>query len=42
MPDVSTQANYELQYSMYGHVNKLAEAEAEGIKEAGGTCDFYQ
>jgi len=27
---------------MYGHVHKLAEAEAAGIKEAGGTCDLYQ
>lgn len=26
---------------MYGHVQKLAEAEAAGIKEAGGTCDLY-
>ncbi|KAK5001036.1 flavodoxin-like fold protein, partial [Elasticomyces elasticus] len=29
-------------YSMYGHVQRLAEAEAAGIREAGGTCDFYQ
>ncbi|KAF7845936.1 hypothetical protein BT93_L5914 [Corymbia citriodora subsp. variegata] len=29
-------------YSMYGHVQKLAEAEAAGIKEAGGSCDLYQ
>jgi len=29
-------------YSMYGHIHKLAEAEAEGIRAAGGVCDFYQ
>lgn len=29
-------------YSMYGHISKLAEAEAEGIKAAGGTVDLYQ
>lgn len=29
-------------YSMYGHIQKLAEAEAAGIKEAGGTCDIFQ
>ncbi|KAL8903317.1 MAG: hypothetical protein Q9207_004005 [Kuettlingeria erythrocarpa] len=29
-------------YSMYGHVKKLADAELEGIKSAGGTADFYQ
>ncbi|GIZ43060.1 hypothetical protein CKM354_000630300 [Cercospora kikuchii] len=29
-------------YSMYGHVTKLAEAEAEGIKAAGGQVDIYQ
>lgn len=27
---------------MYGHVQKMAEAEAAGIREAGGTCDLYQ
>ena len=27
---------------MYGHVKTLAEAEAKGIKEAGGSCDMYQ
>ena len=27
---------------MYSHVKTLAEAEAKGIKEAGGTCDLYQ
>jgi NAD(P)H dehydrogenase (quinone) len=27
---------------MYGHVQKLAEAELEGIKSAGGTADLYQ
>jgi len=29
-------------YSTWGHVQKLAEAEAKGIKEAGGECDLYQ
>jgi len=29
-------------YSMYGHIKTLAEAEAKGIKEAGGTVDLYQ
>lgn len=27
---------------MYGHVEILAKAEAEGIKAAGGTCDLYR
>ena len=27
---------------MYGHVQKLAEAEAAGIKEAGGSADLFQ
>ncbi|KAI5366135.1 Putative flavoprotein WrbA [Septoria linicola] len=29
-------------YSTYGHVKTLAEAEAEGIKAAGGQVDIYQ
>jgi len=29
-------------YSMYGHIQKLAEAEAEGLKKAGITADIYQ
>ncbi|KAL9006487.1 MAG: hypothetical protein Q9188_000724 [Gyalolechia gomerana] len=29
-------------YSMYGHIKKLADAELEGIKSAGGTADLYQ
>ncbi|QIW96393.1 hypothetical protein AMS68_001911 [Peltaster fructicola] len=29
-------------YSLYGHIQKLAEAEAEGIKAAGGTVDLYR
>lgn len=29
-------------YSMYGHVQTLAQAEAEGIKSAGGTVDLYR
>lgn len=27
---------------MYGHVETLAKAEAEGIKAAGGSCDLYR
>lgn len=30
------------QYSMYGHIHKLAEAEKAGIEAAGGTCDLFQ
>ncbi|KAJ8508710.1 hypothetical protein ONZ45_g9035 [Pleurotus djamor] len=29
-------------YSMYGHINKVADAVLAGIKEAGGTADRYQ
>ncbi|KAI9835187.1 MAG: Minor allergen Alt a 7 [Sarea resinae] len=29
-------------YSMYGHVQKLAEAELAGIKAAGGSADLFQ
>lgn len=29
-------------WSLYGHVQKLAEAEAEGIRAAGGSVDMYQ
>lgn len=29
-------------YSMYGHIAQLAEAEANGIRQAGGTVDIYQ
>jgi len=29
-------------YSMYGHVKKMADAEAEGIREAGFEVDMYQ
>lgn len=29
-------------YSMYGHVQTLAQAEAEGIKAAGGQVDLYR
>ncbi|CAN3374648.1 hypothetical protein DIURU_000044 [Diutina rugosa] len=31
-----------LYYSMYGHLNKLAEAVAAGVRAAGGTADIYQ
>lgn len=27
---------------MYGHIVQLAEAEAKGIREAGGEVDIYQ
>jgi NAD(P)H dehydrogenase (quinone) len=27
---------------MYGHVKALAEAEAAGVKQAGGSADLYQ
>ncbi|KAJ0413112.1 flavoprotein-like protein [Aspergillus carlsbadensis] len=29
-------------YSMYGHVEKLAQAELRGIQAAGGTADLFQ
>jgi len=29
-------------YSMYGHIQKLAEAEKKGIEAAGGSADIYQ
>ncbi|KAL1310469.1 hypothetical protein AAFC00_000762 [Neodothiora populina] len=29
-------------YSMYGHITKLVEAEAAGIRAAGGSVDIYQ
>ncbi|RAH74047.1 flavoprotein WrbA [Aspergillus aculeatinus CBS 121060] len=29
-------------YSMYGHIEKLAQAELKGIQSAGGTADLYQ
>jgi len=29
-------------YSTWGHVKTLDQAEAKGIKEAGGECDLYQ
>lgn len=31
-----------VQYSMYGHIAKIAEAEKKGIEAAGGTVDLYQ
>lgn len=30
------------QYSMYGHIAKMAEAEKKGIEKAGGTVDMFQ
>lgn len=30
------------QYSMYGHIQKLAEAEKKGIESAGGKVDIFQ
>lgn len=29
-------------YSLYGHIQRLAEAERDGIKAAGGQADIYQ
>lgn len=29
-------------WSLYGHIQKLAEAEKEGIQQAGGDADMYQ
>jgi NAD(P)H dehydrogenase (quinone) len=31
-----------LQYSLYGHIAQLAEAEKKGIEAAGGQADIYQ
>lgn len=31
-----------MQYSMYGHIQKLAEAEKKGIESAGGQADVFQ
>jgi NAD(P)H dehydrogenase (quinone) len=31
-----------LQYSMYGHMKTLAEAEKKGVESAGGKVDVYQ
>ena len=31
-----------MQYSMYGHIQKLAMAEKEGLEKAGATVDLYQ
>lgn len=30
------------QYSMYGHIKAMAEAEKKGIEKAGGTADLFQ
>lgn len=30
------------QYSMYGHIKQLAEAEKKGIEAAGGSADIFQ
>lgn len=35
-------SNLALQYSMYGHIKTLAEAEKKGIESAGGSVDIYQ
>lgn len=37
-----TNADRFRQYSMYGHVKTLAEAELKGIKAAGGDADLFQ
>lgn len=39
---LASHTNCILQYSTWGHVQKLAEHEAKGIREAGGECDLYQ
>ncbi len=31
-----------MQYSMYGHIAKIAEAEKKGIEAAGGKADVFQ
>ena len=31
-----------IQYSMYGHIAKIAEAEKAGIESAGGKADLFQ
>jgi NAD(P)H:quinone oxidoreductase, type IV len=31
-----------IQYSLYGHITKLSEAIAKGIRETGATCDIFQ
>jgi hypothetical protein len=31
-----------MQYSMYGHIKNLVEAEKRGIEKAGGTADVFQ
>ncbi|KAL9017956.1 MAG: hypothetical protein Q9185_004701 [Variospora sp. 1 TL-2023] len=38
----TTAADQPIQYSMYGHIKKMADAELEGIKSAGGSADLYQ
>jgi len=30
------------QYSLYGHIKQMAEAEKRGVEAAGGTADIYQ
>lgn len=42
LPSVYELTYVVTQYSMYGHVAKLALAEKKGIEEAGGTADLYQ
>jgi len=31
-----------MQYSMYGHIAEIAEAEKKGIEAAGGKADVFQ
>jgi hypothetical protein len=33
---------FSLQYSMYGHIKQLAEAEKAGLKKVGIDADVYQ
>jgi NAD(P)H dehydrogenase (quinone) len=41
-PCVNRFTNTLLQYSTWGHVQTLAEAEAKGIREAGGSVDLFR
>ena len=42
MSQASTELTYlPVQYSLYGHIVQLAEAEKKGIEAAGGTVDVY-
>lgn len=38
----SSTNTHDSQYSTWGHIRQLAEAEKKGIEKAGGTVDLYQ